>query len=107
MNIHYLYSSDDKSPKDGEVPSEDFGTQTVTNSVTGPSNTTGASILVPTIPGYTASVDQVTPDFAIKADGSENGQLITPDINVTYTKMPRLPIKLPVLMLLVRWIQVI
>lgn len=85
VNIHYLYSSDDKSPKDGEVPSEDFGTQTVTNSVTGPSNTTGASILVPTIPGYTASVDQVTPDFAIKADGSENGQLITPDINVTYT----------------------
>ncbi|MFZ3107991.1 MAG: hypothetical protein WA032_04015 [Lactococcus raffinolactis] len=85
MNIHYLYSSDDKSPKDGEVPSEDFGTQTVTNSVTGPSNTTGKSVSVPTIPGYTASVNQVTPDFAIKADGSENGQLVTPDINVTYT----------------------
>ena len=85
VNIHYLYSSDDKSPKDGEVPSEDFGTQTVTNSVTGPSNTTGKSVSVPTIPGYTASVNQVTPDFAIKADGSENGQLVTPDINVTYT----------------------
>ncbi|GAX47507.1 beta strand repeat-containing protein [Pseudolactococcus reticulitermitis] len=85
VNIHYLYSSDDKSPKDGAVPSEDFGMQTVTNSVTGLTNTTGTPLTVPTIPGYTASVNQVTPDFAIKADGSANGQLVTPDINVTYT----------------------
>ncbi|GAB2021588.1 hypothetical protein RyT2_06620 [Pseudolactococcus yaeyamensis] len=85
VNIHYLYSSDDKSPKDGEVPVADFGGGTPQDSATGKSNTISAPINVPTIPGYTASVSQVKPDFAIKADDTVNGQLVTPDIDVTYT----------------------
>lgn len=85
VKIHYLYSSDDDSPKNGEVPVADFGGVTPQDSATGKSNTIGASINVPTIPGYTASVSQVTPDFAIQANNTPNGQLLTSDIDVTYT----------------------
>lgn len=80
--IHYLYSSDDNSPKNGEVPLADFGSQTVTDSASGPTNSTGSEITVPAIPGYTVSVSKVTPDYAIDP---KTGQLVTPSLNVTYT----------------------
>ncbi len=35
VNIHYLYSTDDNSPKNGAVPTADFGNQTVVNTTTG------------------------------------------------------------------------
>lgn len=88
VNINYLYSSDDNSPKDGEVTASNtpgWSPSPEQLSQTKVSNASGDVINVPTIPGYTASVSQVTPDFAIKADDTPNGQLVTPDINVTYT----------------------
>jgi hypothetical protein len=54
----------------------------VTDSASGPTNSTGSEITVPTIPGYTASVSKVTPDYAIDP---KTGQLVTPSLNVTYT----------------------
>lgn len=80
VKINYLYSTADFSQKNGTVPVGDF-TSPPTSAVTGTTNTTGEPIEVPAIAGYTADVTKVTPDFSINA----GGQLLYPEINVTYT----------------------
>ena len=82
VTIHYLYSTDDHSPKNGNVPLGDFANGArPTETVGGASNTIGSPVSVPTIAGYTASVTEVTPNFAIDSAG----KLVTPDLAVTYT----------------------
>ncbi|SJZ64058.1 hypothetical protein SAMN02745116_01022 [Pilibacter termitis] len=81
VNINYLYSDSDNSPKNGVIPSGDFGSQSVVTQAQGDTNTTGTVVTVPTIEGYTASETTVTPDYHIDS----NGDLITPEINVVYT----------------------